>query len=328
MSILSTHNLSVGYVHGTSRSVVMSGINVSLQRGRLTALLGSNGIGKSTLLRTISGVQAAIEGDVLIDGQPLGEINRKERSRQLSLVFTDRTQAGGLTVRELVSLGRQPHTGFFGRLDSHDRKVVEKAVCDVGVGHKIDNFVAELSDGERQKVMIAKALAQETPVIILDEPTAFLDVASRIDTLRLLSNLAHDANKAILLSTHDVAQTLILADDLWVVTKDRKLVSGTTEDVVLAGAMGEMFTSESVQFNMLTGDYEVCIPPVQAVTLHCEDTQLRRWICNALRRNRIAVADCVCGTEIDVKSSMDISVNGTGGITSVSALVDYLTMKK
>ena len=327
MPILSTHNLSIGYSHGGNRSIVMSGLDVALKQGRLTALLGSNGIGKSTLLRTISGAQPALGGSITLDGRNMEEIGRKELSRLMSLVFTDRTQAGGLTVRELVSLGRQPHTGFLGRLDSHDRSAVEKAVADVGVAHKIDSFVAELSDGERQKVMIAKALAQETPVIILDEPTAFLDVASRIDTLRLLSDLAHSSGKAILLSTHDIAQTLILADDLWVVTKDRELIAGTTEDVVLSGAMDRMFSSESVQFNMLTGDYEVRVKAEKTVTLHCDDSALGRWINNALRRNRITVAT-ESGTDIIVKSADDISVNGIGGINSVSELIDTLVNMK
>lgn len=327
MPILSTHNLAIGYSHGGNHSIVMSGLNVALRQGRLTALLGSNGIGKSTLLRTISGAQLALGGSIALDGRNMDEIGRKELSRLMSLVFTDRTQAGGLTVRELVSLGRQPHTGFLGRLDSHDRATVEKAVADVGVAHKIDSYVAELSDGERQKVMIAKALAQETPVIILDEPTAFLDVASRIDTLRLLSDLAHSSDKAILLSTHDVAQTLILADDLWVVTKERQLIAGATEDVVLSGAMDRMFTSESVQFNMLTGDYEVRVKAEKTVTLHCDDATLSRWINNALRRNHIAVA-ADSGTDIVVKSIGDISVNGIGGIDSVSGLIDTLVNMK
>lgn len=322
MSIISTHNLTVGYRNAKAESVVMQGLNVSLERGRLTALLGSNGIGKSTLLRTISGAQPMLDGDVTINGRSVNEISRKEMSMLLSMVFTDRTQAGGLTVRELVSLGRQPHTGFLGRLDDHDREVVNNAVKAVGVSHKIDCYVAELSDGERQKVMIAKALAQETPVIILDEPTAFLDVASRIEIMRLLSELAHTADKAILLSTHDVSQTLILADELWVVTKSRTLLAGMTEDLILSGAMGQMFNTDAVKFNMLTGDYEVAIPSVRKVELDCTDAELRRWICNALRRNGIAVGES--GTKIAATACDKISVNGVDGITSISDLVDYL----
>ena len=309
MPILTTHNLSIGYRHGKDATVVMRDVNVTLRRRRLTALLGSNGIGKSTLLRTISGAQPALSGEVSIGGRRIDDIGRGEMSRLLSLVFTDRTMAGGLTVRELVSLGRQPHTGFLGRLDAHDREVVANAVESVGVAHKIDSYVAELSDGERQKVMIAKALAQETPLIVLDEPTAFLDVASRIDTLRLLSTLARTADKAILLSTHDVSQTLLLADELWVVTAGREMLCGTTEDVVLSGAMQSMFATERVRFSMLKGDYEVDVPARCAVRLECADAGLRYWIANALRRNAICV-DAEADRVVAATSASDISVDG------------------
>ena len=309
MPILTTHNLSIGYRHGKDATVVMRDVNVTLRRRRLTALLGSNGIGKSTLLRTISGAQPALSGEVSIGGRRIEDIGRGEMSRLLSLVFTDRTMAGGLTVRELVSLGRQPHTGFLGRLDAHDREVVANAVESVGVAHKIDSYVAELSDGERQKVMIAKALAQETPLIVLDEPTAFLDVASRIDTMRLLSTLARTADKAILLSTHDVSQTLLLADELWVVTAGREMLCGTTEDVVLSGAMQSMFATERVRFSMLKGDSEVDVPARCAVRLECADAGLRYWIANALRRNAICV-DAEADRVVAATSAGDISVDG------------------
>ena len=331
MPILTTHNLSTGYRHGSSASTVMSHINVELHRGCLTALLGQNGIGKSTLLRTIAGSQPPIEGDVMLHGRNISGISRREMSRLLSMVFTDRTMAGGLTVRELVSLGRQPHTGFLGRLSSHDRSVVQQAVESVGISHKINSFVAELSDGERQKVMIAKALAQETPLIILDEPTAFLDVASRIDTLQLLSRLAHTTGKAILLSTHDVSQTLLLADELWVVTGNRSLLCGTTEDVVLSGAMQQMFASEKVKFNMMKGDYEVAVPTRGSVKLLCPDPTLRYWLSNALSRNGIAIVPHDAETPhtaatatINATSPTCITVSGTR-VTSVAQMLATLT---
>ena len=331
MPILTTHNLSTGYRHGSAVTSVMSHINVALHRGCLTALLGQNGIGKSTLLRTIAGSQPPIEGDVMLHGRNISGISRREMSRLLSMVFTDRTMAGGLTVRELVSLGRQPHTGFLGRLSSHDRLVVQQAVESVGISHKINSFVAELSDGERQKVMIAKALAQETPLIILDEPTAFLDVASRIDTLQLLSRLAHTTGKAILLSTHDVSQTLLLADELWVVTGNRSLLCGTTEDVVLSGAMQQMFASEKVKFNMMKGDYEVAVPTRGSVKLLCPDPTLRYWLRNALSRNGIAIVPPDAETPptaatatINATSPTCITVSGTR-VTSVAQMLATLT---
>lgn len=325
MPVLTTHNLTIGYRHGGNAEALMSGIDVSLCRGRLTALLGSNGIGKSTLLRTISGIQPALEGEVRIDGRSIDTVRRSEMSKLLSIVFTDRTMAGGLTVRELVSLGRQPHTGFLGRLDAHDKEVVEHAVADVGVLNKIDSYVAELSDGERQKVMIAKALAQETPIIVLDEPTAFLDVASRIETLRLLSTLARNSGKAILLSTHDVAPTLLLADELWIIGKERKMQCGCTEDLVLAGALQDMFASERVHFSMDKGDYEVEVPSVSTVRLDCADPLLRRWIVNALRRNAIAV-DVAAGLCVEASSAHSIKVGGEEA-PSVEKMIELILDK-
>ena len=331
MPILTTHNLSTGYRHGSAVTSVMSHINVALHRGCLTALLRQNGIGNSTLLRTIAGSQPPIEGSVMLDGRDISGISRRELSRLLSMVFTDRTMAGGLTVRELVSLGRQPHTGFLGRLSSHDRRVVQQAIESVAIAHKTDAFVAELSDGERQKVMIAKALAQETPLIILDEPTAFLDVASRIDTLQLLSRLAHTTGKAILLSTHDVSQTLLLADELWVVTGNRSLLCGVTEDVVLSGAMQQMFASEKVKFNMLKGDYEVAVPTRGAVKLHCTDHTLSYWLRNALSRNGITIVPdapdaphTAATATITATSPNEITVGDTQA-TSVAQMLATLT---
>ena len=177
-SVLSASNLSIGYHSGNNAVTVMQGINLQLHSSRLTAMLGRNGIGKSTLLRTIAGAQPAIEGTVQLGGRNIGSYRPRELSRQMSLVYTDRTQAGGLTVRQLVSLGRYPHTGFFGRLGKHDRNVVTQSMAAAGIAHKETAFVAELSDGERQKAMIARALAQETPIMLLDEPTS-LDVCSR-----------------------------------------------------------------------------------------------------------------------------------------------------
>lgn len=333
MPILTTHNLSTGYRHGSAMTTVMSHINVALHRGRLTALLGQNGIGKSTLMRTIAGTQPPTGGEVRLDGRNIASISRREMARLLAMVFTDRTMAGGLTVRELVSLGRQPHTGFLGRLGENDRLAVMQAVESVGIAHKIDTFVAELSDGERQKAMIAKALAQETPLIILDEPTAFLDVASRIDTLQLLSHLAHTTGKAILLSTHDVSQTLLLADELWVVTAQRSLLCGSTEDVVLSGAMQHIFGSDKVQFNMLKGDYEVAVPQRGTVSLQCPDAELAYWLRNALARNGIAITPATPPSGVPLSAAPTLTITATSPthitvgateVTSVAAMLKRL----
>ena len=210
LPVIAARQLAIGYSHGKNGStVVHRDLSFDLWAGELTCLLGPNGAGKSTLLRTLSAFQLPLEGELWLEGRPLRDYSEREKSRKIGVVLTDKTQAGGLTVYELVSLGRQPHTGFWGRLNREDHKLVEEALTAVGISHKAANYVAELSDGERQKVMIAKALVQECPLILLDEPTAFLDVVSRIEIMTLLHTIAREQHKTILLSTHDIDQALI-----------------------------------------------------------------------------------------------------------------------
>lgn len=329
MSILSAKDLTVGYRKGNSTSPVISGLNLSLSRGKLVALIGANGIGKSTLLRTLVGNQPPLEGEVSISGIRIGEIRRKDLSLLLGIVNTERTQAGALTVREVVSLGRQPYTGFLGILSKNDKSIVEKAMQDAGILHKASNFLAELSDGERQKVMIAKALAQCTPIIILDEPTAFLDVASRMETMLLLHNLAHKQNKAVLLSSHDLSQSMMLADELWVVTNDQKIISGNTEDVVLSGAMDSIFASSIISFDLLQGDFCINLDSQYDIKLNCNDKILKKWIGNALKRNGYGISnDEACKNEITAISPNEITVSTAQGSIKANSISDMIAIIK
>ena len=254
-AIYTTHDLAVGYRNGKNTVTLLHGLNLTLESGKLVALLGQNGAGKSTLLRALTCDEKPLSGTIQVDGKNLAEMSQKERSRLIGLVSTDRIQAGALTVRELVALGRQPHTGFLGRLDDKDHEIVRQSMEDAGIIGKAEDYVASLSDGERQKAMIARALAQQTPIIILDEPTAFLDVASRIETMRLLQTLAHERGKAVLLSSHDISQSLMLADELWLITTDRQVITGTTTDLLASGAMDRLFTNRSIHFNPKILDY-------------------------------------------------------------------------
>ena len=254
-AILTTHDLAVGYRNGKQQVTLLSGLDLVMEKGKLVALLGQNGAGKSTLLRALTCDERPLNGTIEVNGKDLLTMSQKDRSRLIGLVSTERIQAGALTVRELVGLGRQPHTGFLGRLDDEDRAIIQQAMTDSGIISKADEYMASLSDGERQKAMIARALAQQTPIIILDEPTAFLDVASRIETMRLLQTLAHERGKAVLLSSHDISQSLMLADELWLITIDREVVTGTTDQLVADGAMNRIFTNQSIHFNPNILDY-------------------------------------------------------------------------
>ena len=254
-TVYTTHDLAVGYRNGKTAVTLLQGLNLSLEKGKLVALLGQNGAGKSTLLRALTCDERPISGTIKVNGRNLADMSQKDRSRLIGLVSTERIQAGALTVTELVGLGRQPHTGFLGRLDDEDHEIVRQSMEDAGIIGKANEYMASLSDGERQKAMIARALAQQTPIIILDEPTAFLDVASRIETMRLLQTLAHDRGKAVLLSSHDISQSLMLADELWLITTDRQVITGSTDELVASEAMDRLFDNRSIHFNNQILDY-------------------------------------------------------------------------
>jgi iron complex transport system ATP-binding protein len=184
-----------------------------------------------------------------------------------------------------VALGRQPHTGFFGRLQKEDKRIIEEAMEQVGIAHKARNYTAELSDGERQKAMIAKALVQECPLILLDEPTAFLDVVSRIEIMHLLHQLASEQNKAILLSTHDIEQALVLSDKLWLLTKGEGLQCGVTEDLILSHRMDSLFPHKDIRFDYDHGVYYPTVGGQRKICVSCEDKTLLHWTMNALNRH-------------------------------------------
>ena len=283
--VIQGKDLSIGYRTGKKEKIVHQHLNFQLHAGELTCLLGANGAGKSTLLRTLSASQPSLAGELHMLNKPVSEYTEKERSRTIGVVLTDKTFTGGLSVYELVALGRQPHTGFFGRLTKEDRRIVEEAMENVGIAHKAKNYTAELSDGERQKVMIAKALVQECPLILLDEPTAFLDVVSRIEIMHLLHRLAVEQNKAILLSTHDIEQALVLSDKLWLLTKGEGLQYGVTEDIILSHRMDSLFPHKDIRFDYDHGVYYPTVEGHRKVCVTCEDKTLLHWTLNALNRH-------------------------------------------
>ena len=210
MTAITTNRLTVGY----RGHRVVEDISLSLPCGRLVCLLGPNGAGKSTLLRTLCGFQPPIAGTVTITGSDITTMSAAEVARLVSVVLTDRPLTPSLTAAEMVGMGRAPYTGFWGRLSDDDRRLISEAMQTVGIAPLATRRMGQLSDGERQKVMIAKALAQHTPVIVLDEPTAFLDYPSKVAVMKTLARLAHDEGKTILMSTHDLELAAQLGDEL------------------------------------------------------------------------------------------------------------------
>lgn len=216
MQITLSH-LSVGYKIGHA---VVSDINLTLQSGKLASLIGANGVGKSTLLKTLTGFLPKLEGSLLLDGKDISEFSQRALARQTSIVLTQKPEVQNLTVEEIVGLGRSPYTGFFGKLHANDQQIVDESITAVGIQKLKNRMIQTLSDGERQKVMIAKALAQQTPVIFLDEPTAFLDFSSKVETFQLLQRMAHEMGKLVLLSTHDLELAVCFSDTLLQVNGD------------------------------------------------------------------------------------------------------------
>ena len=225
--VIRLSHLSVGY---SPSLPVVSDINAVVRSGQLTCLTGENGIGKSTLLKTLTGFLPKLGGELLLDDREVGTFSQRELARQVSIVLTQKPVVQNLTVEEVIGLGRSPYTGFFGRFHDADRTVIAEALASVGIEPLRNRMIQTLSDGERQKVMIAKALAQQTPVILLDEPTAFLDFPSKAETFRLLQRMAHDRDKLILLSTHDLELAVRFADCLLEV-KDRSLHRVSADEV-------------------------------------------------------------------------------------------------
>ncbi|MDR3717072.1 MAG: ABC transporter ATP-binding protein [Puia sp.] len=260
--LLQTMNLVTGYLSGSKRRIPVAGpLDLQIFAGQLICLLGSNGSGKSTLLRTLAGLQPPLEGIMTIAGIPSHQISSSRLARKISLVLTDSVRSSNLTVYSLVALGRYPYSNWLGILRESDQLIIKMAIEATGIEDFLDRKVATLSDGEVQKVMLARALAQDTPLMMLDEPTAHLDLPSRIQLMRLLHQLARQTDKGILVSTHELDLALQVADEVWLLQPQTGigalLKRGTPEDLVLDGIFGTAFEKEGIRFDKTTGSFQV-----------------------------------------------------------------------
>lgn len=245
ITLLTTEGLSVGY--GASPLVMQVGLQLNV--GELVALIGVNGGGKSTLLNTLAGLQKPLGGSISVQGEPLATLSAAERARRLAVVFTGRPQAGLLDVRSVVALGRQPWTGHFGRLTTEDLQLVDEAMDLLGVTAYAERSLQRLSDGEAQRVMIARALAQDTPILLLDEPMAYLDLVNRSRLLGTLRSLARDRRKAVLFSTHDIHSALHSCDRVFLI-HDQRLWCGTPNELRSSGILKKVFVAEGLDFDL------------------------------------------------------------------------------
>lgn len=330
--LILTKALSVGYKQGRNCSPLHSNINVKLMVGEFACLLGPNGAGKSTLLKTFAGFLPKISGDVYINGKNPDKLDAATKARLISVVLTERLVVPNMTVYDLVALGRSPFTGFFGRLTGKDRQMVLKAIGDAGLDGFANRNLMELSDGERQKALIAKALVQETPLILLDEPTAFLDLPSRVEIMHLLKNLAHKKRIGVLLSTHDLDLALQTADKVWLLAAGLPMETGVPEDLVLTNEFRKFFEREGILFDNATGHFTMAGAHVKSIRLIGKGLEYK-WVSRALSRQGFTTSDNPFSrlqVEIRSDSQREYILSGPDGVPirlrTIEDLLEQLKM--
>jgi iron complex transport system ATP-binding protein len=281
--MLQIKELLIGYQAPKGDKIpLLPPINLKLEKGKVCGLIGANGAGKTTLLRTVTGYIKPLGGTIFLNGKSMASLSNAQRAKYISVVLTDRIEDPFLQVGHIVSMGRHPYTGFMGKLQVNDEMIVQEAMELVGISHLQSNRMTTLSDGERQKVMIAKALAQNTPLIILDEPAAFLDYPSRIELMLLLKKLAYEKEKTILLSSHDLEILMRNADQLWLIARGKPAVEGLPEQLILDGRLNTYFGSADL---FISHDFDDTKQMNLSGTVFVEsDKKSGFWIKNALSK--------------------------------------------
>ena len=252
--ILQASQISIGYSHKKEKTIIASNIDLSLRKGKLIALIGANGIGKSTLLRTITGIQKTISGIVLLNGINIHDLEALTLAQNLSVVLTEKLPPSNLTVFELIALGRQPYTNWIGKLTDEDIAKVNEAMELTQISHLATKKHFEISDGQLQKVLIARALAQDTPLIILDEPTTHLDLLHKVSLFKLLKKLTKETDKCILFSTHDIDMAIQLSDDMIIMTPET-VVQDEPCNFISKGSFTTLFNDEHIVFDPEKGKF-------------------------------------------------------------------------
>lgn len=256
-TVLEIKNLSIGYRgRKDSQNVLLEKINLSVMPGEFVCLLGPNGCGKSTILRTISGIQKPLAGAILLDGEELVKLERPDIAKKISIALTENIGMGNISVYSLVSMGRYPYSHWLGILREEDFKIIDHSLEVTGMLEYKDKSYDELSDGLRQKAIIARALAQDTPIILLDEPTAFLDITSKLEIMQMLRVLTNKFNKSIILSSHDLDLALQSADTIWLITNDKRVQVDVPEDLVLNGHFEKAFNRNDIKFQIDKGIFK------------------------------------------------------------------------
>lgn len=283
--ILTTSKLNLGYRHGKEVNAIAEDLNFELEKGKLTCLLGPNGVGKSTLIKTIMGQLPPLKGQIYLDGKPIQQYGLGKISKKMAVVLTDKIRMGTLSVRQLVELGRIPHTSWFGKLAPEDQSKVDNAIQSTNILYLADRPLTELSDGQLQKVMIARALAQDGEILLLDEPTAHLDLVNRMEIMQLLKAIARNENKAILITTHDLEIAIETADEFWLMPCGSPLLTGLPEDLIIQQKLDLLLPSPQLYFDQDAGKIKSKLD-VLKINIDGPAT-IKKWLEQALIKNNI-----------------------------------------
>ena len=281
--MIEAKNISIGYKQNGGVAKLLDSASFEFQKGKLYGIIGSNGKGKTSLLQVLSAYKKPLEGNLSLFGKQYSDYSSYDFSKLISVVFTERPQIEFMTVFEFVSSGRTPHTGFYGSLNKNDLRTISYAMTRCGIAHLKQRKLNTLSDGEYQKALIAKSLAQETPIILLDEPATYLDVSAKIKLMNLLRDLVLSEQKTIIMSTHDIDLAIKYSDNLLVFNDDKTLEQGTPEDLILNKRFDMLFSSDDLCFNIENGIFET-IDTVSPTIKVEGDKIMQKWVLNALSK--------------------------------------------
>ncbi|WP_416867099.1 MAG: ABC transporter ATP-binding protein [Imperialibacter sp.] len=325
-AVVSLRNFSVGYHVKGHPTPLLKDINLDVNPGEVVCLLGQNGVGKSTLLRTIAGLQPPLAGEVLLAHRPVQAYSIQELATKISLVLTEKVSGGNLSVEELVALGRHPYTNWLGLLSKEDKSAVNEAVALTKINYLLNKKVGELSDGQYQKAMIARAVAQDGDLMILDEPTAFLDLNNSVEIFMLLRQLALEKEKAVVVSTHDFHLAMEFADRLWLTNFNSPLVQGLPEDLALNGQLEESLYHEGFGFDLLNG--RVLLPTKEGTTFSLAgDSPAHNWTKRALERHGYLPGDANATIRLIIETEGNATrwVVGDQSFSSLENLLNFLS---
>lgn len=318
--IISTHQLSVGY----EQKIIIDGVNIKALKGQLICLLGPNGVGKTTILRTMTGLIAPIKGTVFVDEKEISQIKKDALAKKMAVVLTEKLSLNMMTVFQIASMGRYPHTNFRGKLEDKDYKIIEEALRAVKAEHLSNRFYAQLSDGEKQKVMIARALVQEPEVLVLDEPTSHLDVKHKVEVIQILRQLCQRKGLTVILSLHDIDLAIKSCEKILLIQNGHIVGQGAPEHIIEEGTIQELYDIKGARYSELLGGLEFLYPTCDCKVFVFGGNGTGANIYRALSRSGIGICcgilhkndiDCYIGQTLGCKLIVEESFSTIGSNT-------------